>query len=182
MSAQQRETAAQRRLRENKGVKASVNPFKAQDAKAKASNPNASFKLPKAGCVTSTSQVDAASSNIDKLLKWIQKRINQYKAVNVQNFTTSWEDGMALCALINYLLGDEALNTEDISADPDDRIKNLELAIKVATENGVPALIEASEVGKDRRSMVTYLHMVYTKLYSDKKDEKKEDNSDACHQ
>jgi len=177
-----RETAAQRRQRESKGVKASANPFKTADAKVKASNPNAAFKLPKAGCVSGTAQVEAASNNIDKLLKWIQKRINQYHAVNVQNFTSSWEDGMALCALMNYLLGDEVLNTEDVSPKPEDKIKNLELAIKVATEHGVPALIEASEVGKDRRSMVTYLHLVYTKLFSDKKDAKKEDNSDACHQ
>ena len=39
--------------------------------------------------------------------------------------------------------------------------------------NGVPELIKAEEVGLDRRSMITYLHMVYTKLFVEKKDEKK---------
>jgi hypothetical protein len=168
---------AQERANANKGVSASNNPFKQNDAKAKPAG--GSMKgLPKAGQVggkVGGQAPDQASSNIEKLLKWIQKRINQYEAVDVKNFTSSWEDGKALCALMNYLLGDEQLNPEDVK--PDDRIHNLTLAIKVATENGVPELIKAEEVGLDRRSMITYLHMVYTKLFVEKKDkeEKKEE-------
>jgi len=167
-----KETAAQRRQRQNQGFKASNNPFKTADAKAP-KKPTPSFgKLPKAGTVKAA-EADVASNNIDKLLKWIQKRVNQYHAVNVTNFTTSWEDGKALCALMNYLLGDEALKTEDVS--PDDKDKNLAMAIKCATDNGVPELIQASEVGLDRRSMITYLHMVYTKLHVDKKEKEEKD-------
>lgn len=165
------------RASQNKGVSASNNPFKQNDAKAKPAAGGGVMKgLPKAGMVGGKSggqAPDQASNNIEKLLKWIQKRINQYEAVNVANFTSSWEDGKALCALMNYLLGDEALNPDDVK--PDDKIHNLRLAIKVATENGVPELIKAEEVGLDRRSMITYLHMVYTKLFVDKKDEKKEE-------
>lgn len=172
---------AAERARQNKGVSASNNPFKQNDAKAKPAAGGGGIKgLPKAGMVggkVGGQAPDQASNNIEKLLKWIQKRINQYPAVDVTNFTSSWEDGKALCALMNYLLGDEKLNPEDVK--PDDPIHNLELAIKVATENGVPALIEAKEVGLDRRSMITYLHMVYTKLFVDKKDEKKPEGGEG---
>jgi hypothetical protein len=161
-------------------VSASNNPFKQNDAKAKPAGGGGIRGLPKAGMVggkVGGQAPDQASSNIEKLLKWIQKRVNQYEAVDVKNFTTSWEDGKALCALMNYLLGDEKLNPEDVK--PDDRLHNLRLAIRVASENNVPELIKAEEVGLDRRSMITYLHMVYTRLFVDKKDEKKEEEKKA---
>ena len=43
--------------------------FKAGKSKALAGLPSASGE---------TAKVDAATSNIEKLLKWIQKRVNQY--------------------------------------------------------------------------------------------------------
>ena len=46
------------------------------------------------------------------------------------NYTTSWEDGIALCALMNYLLGDEALNPLAVSST--DRRHNFDMAIKAA--------------------------------------------------
>lgn len=116
----------------------------------------------------------SGDSNIDKLLKWIAKRINQYPAVNVTNFTTSWADGIALCALMNYLLGDEAINPLAVSSD--DNKKNFEMAIDCATKHGVPALIDAAEMTAaseiDRRSMITYLHTIYKVLWHDKQEKK----------
>jgi len=166
---------------QEKSVSASNNPFKQNDAKAKPTGSGPLRGLPKPGMVGGNASKekapDAAASNIEKLLKWIQKRINQYPAVSVQNFTSSWEDGIALCALMNYLLGDEALNPADVKTEEmeDFKMHNLTLGLKVAGEAGVPALLEAKEFGQDRRSMITYLHMVYTKLFVEKKDEKKEE-------
>jgi len=156
-----KESAAQRRLRENRGVRASNNPFKCQDAKVPA------VATPAA---VAPSGMDAATNNIDKLLKWIQKRVNSYPSVNVTNFTSSWEDGKALCALINFLLGDEIFDKDQVS---DDKTQNLTRAIEVATANGAPQLMEPSEVGMDRRSMITYLHMIYTRLYVEKRQKEK---------
>jgi len=54
-----------------------------------------------------------------------------FQAVSVTNFTSSWADGIALCALMNYLLGDSAIDPLAVSTD--DRKKNFELAINAAT-------------------------------------------------
>ncbi|XP_057295009.1 repetitive organellar protein-like isoform X2 [Hydractinia symbiolongicarpus] len=121
--------------------------------------------------VTVNSGGGAANSNIEKLLKWIAKRINQYPAVHVSNFTSSWEDGIAMCALMNYLLGDKAINPLAVSTT--DKRKNFHMAIKAATDAGVPALLDADELADhelDRRSMITYLHLVYKILFADKQE------------
>lgn len=123
--------------------------------------------------VTVNSGGGAANSNIEKLLKWIAKRINQYPAVHVSNFTSSWENGIAMCALMNYLLGDKAIDPLAVSTT--DKRKNFHMAIKAATDAGVPALLDADELADhelDRRSMITYLHLVYKILFADKQETK----------
>ena len=109
-------------------------------------------------------------NNIPKLLKWIQKRVNQYPKVNVTEFTSDWEDGLALCALMNYLLGDEAIDPEEVTKA--DKLKRFELALDAGTAAGVPNYLRADELASgqiDRKSMITYFHAVYTKLFVEKK-------------
>jgi len=115
-----------------------------------------------------------ANTNIEKLLKWIAKRINEYPCVEVTNFTSSWSDGIALCALMHYLLGEEAIKPTEVSGT--DKRKNFEMAVKAATDAGVPALLNATDLSEheiDRRSMITYLHTIYKVLVADKQEAKK---------
>ena len=51
--------------------------------------------------------------------------------MNVTNFTTSWVDGRAMCALLNILLGDEKMDMSQVSQD--DAEHNRKIAVKVAT-------------------------------------------------
>lgn len=117
-----------------------------------------------------TKLVSQGDSNIDKLLKWVAKRINQYPCVEITNFTTSWSDGLAFCALLHYLLGNEAIPPEEVSGT--DRRKNFEMAFRVATENGVPELLSVDDMlssqDPDRRSIITYVHSIYKVLFADK--------------
>lgn len=42
------------------------------------------------------------SSAKEMLLLWVQQRVNTYPGMNVTNFSTCWNDGLAFCAIIHY--------------------------------------------------------------------------------
>ena len=63
-----------------------------------------------------------------------------YEEVQVRNFTTSWKDGLAFCAIIDRHRP-ELLNYDD--CDPDTPLSNLELAMSVAEkELGIVRIID----------------------------------------
>ncbi|KAF8645204.1 hypothetical protein AX16_008031 [Volvariella volvacea WC 439] len=93
------------------------------------------------------------------LLLWCQRKTAPYKEVNVQDFSRSWSDGLALCALIHChrpdLLDYEAL-------DKNDRHGNTRLAFNVAAEHlSIPKLLEVEDLcdssHPDERSVMTYI-------------------------
>lgn len=43
----------------------------------------------------------SAGSKRNALLKWCQSRLTGYRGVEVTNFSSSWNDGLALCALLH---------------------------------------------------------------------------------
>ncbi|KIH42247.1 hypothetical protein ANCDUO_27770 [Ancylostoma duodenale] len=65
----------------------------------------------------------------DALLRWVQSRIQGYPNVNVTNFSSSWADGMAFCALIHRFAPD-AFDFNKLDAK--NRRQNFELAFRVA--------------------------------------------------
>ena len=70
-----------------------------------------------------------------------------YEEVEVKNFTTSWKDGMAFCAIIDRHRPD-LLNYDD--CDPDTPLSNLELAMNVAEkELGIVRIIDPEGIIKD---------------------------------
>ncbi|KAL0058237.1 alpha-actinin [Marasmius tenuissimus] len=93
------------------------------------------------------------------LLLWCQRKTEPYKEVNVQDFSTSWSDGLALCALIHChrpdLLDYDKLNK-------DDRHGNTRLAFQIAAEHlDIPQLLEVEDLcdsaRPDERSVMTYI-------------------------
>jgi len=81
------------------------------------------------GLRRSTVVARSPSSAKEVILSWVQERTNTYPNLNVTNFSTSWNDGMAFCALIHYYYP-EAFDYEKL--DPKDRRYNFDLAFKSA--------------------------------------------------
>ncbi|XP_013982166.1 F-actin-monooxygenase MICAL2 isoform X1 [Salmo salar] len=98
-----------------------------------------------------------------RLLTWCQKQTEGYRNVSVTDLTTSWQSGLALCALIHrfrsHLIEFDSLNEEDSA-------NNLQLACDVAErELGIRPFTTGKEMAAgqepDKTRMVTYLSKFY---------------------
>nr|XP_046235659.1 protein-methionine sulfoxide oxidase mical3b isoform X2 [Scatophagus argus] len=105
-------------------------------------------------------------SQSNKLLTWCQEQTRGYRAVAISDLTTSWKDGLALCALIHRyrpdLIDFDSLDESAVE-------ENIWLSFDVAErEFGISPLMtveEMSSVGEpDSLSMVMYLSQFYQLL------------------
>jgi len=102
-------------------------------------------------------EVQKFSADIQELLRWCKKRTADYPNVKVENFTSSFKDGLALNALIHKHAPD-LINYDAL--DPNDYIGNINNALDVAErEFGVPKLLDAIDLvnGPDEKSVITYV-------------------------
>ncbi|RKP09304.1 calponin homology domain-containing protein [Thamnocephalis sphaerospora] len=93
------------------------------------------------------------------LLLWCQRKTANYHDVNVRDFTFSWADGLAFCALIHCHRPDLL---DYHSLDKSDRHANTALAFEVAeSQLGIPKLLDVADVcdmaKPDERSIMTYV-------------------------
>ncbi|KAF8895651.1 actinin-like protein [Infundibulicybe gibba] len=93
------------------------------------------------------------------LLLWCQRKTAPYKEVDVQDFSHSWSDGLALCALIHCHRPD-LLDYDKL--DKADRHGNTRLAFRVAADHlNIPQLLEVEDLcdshHPDERSVMTYI-------------------------
>ncbi|XP_037539291.1 protein-methionine sulfoxide oxidase mical2b [Nematolebias whitei] len=94
-----------------------------------------------------------------RLLTWCQGQTQGYRGVDVTNLTSSWRNGLALCALIHgqrpHLIDFDSLNEEDVAG-------NNQLAFNVAErEFGIQPVTTGKEMAAnaepDKLLMVLYL-------------------------
>ncbi|MCJ1361391.1 hypothetical protein MMC16_000491 [Acarospora aff. strigata] len=93
------------------------------------------------------------------LLLWCQRKTACYEEVEVRDFSASWNDGLAFCALLDIHRPD--LIDYD-SLDKSDHRGNMELAFDIASkEIGIPDLLDVEDVcdvtKPDERSLMTYI-------------------------
>ncbi|XP_072295872.1 smoothelin-like 1 [Eucyclogobius newberryi] len=82
------------------------------------------FKLQRSAAAGST-----GASIKQKILQWCISKTRKYEGVNIENFSSSWCDGMAFCALIHRFFPDAFDFT---SLNPKEREKNFTLAFQTA--------------------------------------------------
>uniref|UniRef100_A0A183ADN4 Spectrin beta chain n=1 Tax=Echinostoma caproni TaxID=27848 RepID=A0A183ADN4_9TREM len=104
----------------------------------------------------------AISTTTDALLLWCQMKTAGYPNVDVQNFTTSWRDGLAFNALIHKHRPD-LINFSALS--PHTPLQNLESAFIVAEKRlGITRLFDPEDIyveNPDEKSIITYVVTYY---------------------
>ncbi|XP_053715021.1 EH domain-binding protein 1-like protein 1 isoform X11 [Synchiropus splendidus] len=97
------------------------------------------------------------------LLKWCQEMTQDHKGVRITNFSTSWRNGLAFCAILHHFHPD-LINFEML--DPYDIKHNNKKAFDGFAELGISRLIEPSDMVMlnvpDRLIVMTYLNQIRT--------------------
>jgi len=109
----------------------------------------------------------------EALLLWCKKKTAGYKDVKVENFTGSWQDGLALCALIHAHRPDLL---DFSSLDKNKPHENCKLAFDIAEkELGIPQLLDVEDLvdvpKPEERSVMTYIAEFYHVFSANRKNE-----------
>uniref|UniRef100_A0A8C5SE87 Calponin-homology (CH) domain-containing protein n=1 Tax=Laticauda laticaudata TaxID=8630 RepID=A0A8C5SE87_LATLA len=97
------------------------------------------------------------------LLDWCRAKTRGYEHVDIQNFSSSWSDGMAFCALVHNFFP-EAFDYTQLS--PQDRRHNFEMAFSAAeTQSECPQLLDVEDMVRmrepDWKCVYTYIQEFY---------------------
>uniref|UniRef100_A0A673G9H5 Smoothelin-like protein 1 n=1 Tax=Sinocyclocheilus rhinocerous TaxID=307959 RepID=A0A673G9H5_9TELE len=97
------------------------------------------------------------------LLDWCRVKTEPYEGVNIHNFSSSWADGLAFCALVHRFFSE---SFEYCTLDPYDRRANFEKAFKTAeTLADCPRLLDVDDLMRmrepDWKCVYTYIQEFY---------------------
>jgi hypothetical protein len=95
------------------------------------------------------------------LLEWCKEVTREYQGVKVTNFTTSWRNGMAFCAVLHHFRPDLV---EFDSLSPHDVKGNCKKAFDAGEALGIPRVIEPADMEvltvPDKLAVMTYLYQL----------------------
>ncbi|XP_040901670.1 smoothelin, like [Toxotes jaculatrix] len=161
-----RELVRSQTLPRNIGAQARRSIFERLDSEASNSRPKPVDSKPKLKRSQSFG-VSSASSIKQILLEWCRSKTIGYQNIDIQNFSSSWSDGMAFCALVHSFFPNEFDYT---SLSPANRKHNFELAFGTAeVKAGCDRLIEVDDMmimGRkpDPMCVFTYVQSLYNHL------------------
>jgi len=98
----------------------------------------------------------------EALLQWCKNNTIGYENVHVVDFSMSWQDGLAFCALIHRFHPDKINFT---SLRKEDKAQNLKLAFETLESLGVPPLLDVEDMlivpRPEPLSVTTYVSQIY---------------------
>ncbi|XP_062597248.1 muscle M-line assembly protein unc-89-like isoform X4 [Saccostrea cucullata] len=102
------------------------------------------------------------------LLDWTKAMTQEYQNVEITNFSSSWNNGMAFCALIHHYYP-EAFDFSTL--DPNKRRHNFTLAFDTAEKYGdIAPLLDVDDMVRmqkpDWKCVFTYVQSLYRKLHT----------------
>nr|XP_024214975.1 serine/arginine repetitive matrix protein 2-like isoform X4 [Halyomorpha halys] len=109
----------------------------------------------------------SASTIKERLLSWVQAQTRHYKNIQIENFSTSWSNGLAFCALIHHFCP-HAFDYDSLT--PDKRRYNFELAFRVAEEEAdIFPLLDVEDMvvmrKPDWKCVFTYVQSIYRRFH-----------------
>ncbi|XP_058821268.1 cytospin-A-like isoform X6 [Topomyia yanbarensis] len=106
--------------------------------------------------------VKNGGSKRNALLKWCQNKTVGYRNIDITNFSSSWNDGLALCAIIHSYLPDR-IPYDKLS--PSDKRRNFSLAFAAAESVGIPTSLNIDEMCQlerpDWQQVMGYVTAIY---------------------
>ncbi|XP_016889349.1 cytospin-A-like isoform X2 [Cynoglossus semilaevis] len=101
-------------------------------------------------------------SRRNSLLRWCQTRTQGYKNIEITNFSSSWEDGLAFCAVYHTYLPN---HIPYHVLQPEDKRENLDLAFKTGENVGITASLTVEEMlksdGPDWQRVLGYVESIF---------------------
>ncbi|KAM9470344.1 smoothelin-like 1 [Clarias gariepinus] len=127
--------------------------------------------------------ISAGASIKQKILHWCSSRTRAYEGVSVENFSSSWSDGLAFCALVHRFFP-SAFDFSSLKAS--EREKNFTLAFSMAESlAGCCPLLDVSDMvlmgnKPDPFSVFTYVQSLcqhLSKIEQERREQKKAEES-----
>ncbi|XP_020352392.1 cytospin-A isoform X3 [Oncorhynchus kisutch] len=101
-------------------------------------------------------------SRRNSLLRWCQSRTQGYKNIEITNFSSSWEDGLAFCAVYHTYL---PTHIPYSSLSPGDKSENLGLAFQTGGSVGITSTLTVEEMlrpgGPDWQRVLGYVESMF---------------------
>ena len=96
-------------------------------------------------------------------MKWCQERLSAYKGIEIKNFSSSWNDGLAFCALMHSFMPAK-VDYETLRAENNPR-KNFQTAFKAAQSVGIQQTLNIHELLNHERpdwnAVMNYVTLIY---------------------
>ncbi|XP_008333518.1 LOW QUALITY PROTEIN: cytospin-A-like [Cynoglossus semilaevis] len=101
-------------------------------------------------------------SKRNALLKWCQKKTEGYQNIDITNFSSSWNDGLAFCAVLHTYLPAH-IPYQELAGQ--EKRRNFTLAFQAAASVGIKCTLDINEMvhteRPDWQSVMTYVTAIY---------------------